>query len=272
MSTYYQGVLILIISSTCVALFVATAIAVVLDVFNLFNLRRDIRKKLHVALVGEVVATSVAVFGALLNVQPIADKVDTAIEHIEARVGDQKVAVRFSGIDTASAPGHSVAAAPYFHKFGISIERIIPSTSEVVLVNNRVLYKGRAVKPTISQNILTQVNPSNGRASFTLRFSEPLASIRFIRPALFPATSSGITHPAWSAHAFDTEGRELSSQSEGLIRSFSDVPARVYTLIAPGLKGISFLRFTSDPRLNEKPFAAFSAVLIEDLTMSRWVQ
>ncbi len=269
MSTYYQGVLILIISFTCVALFVMTGIAVALDLFNLFKLRADIRKKLHVALVIEVVATSVAAFGALLNAQPLADKVETAIAHLEAAVGDQKVAVHFSGIDTASAPKYTVAAAPYLYRFGISVERTSPQGSEVVVVNNRALYQGNAVKPTISQNIMTQANTNNEPSSFTLRFSEPIASVRFVRPALFPATSSGVTHPAWSARAFDADDRELSSQSEGLIRSFSDVPARVYTLIAPSLKGISTVRFESDPRLDGKPFAAFSAVLIEDLTASR---
>ena len=144
-----------------------------------------------------------------------------------------------------------------------------PQASQIVLINNRALYRGQAVIPTTSQNILTQVNTNNGPASFTLTFSQPFASVRFVRPTLYPATKSGITHPAWSAHALDTAGRELSSQSEDLTRSFVVVPARAYTLTAPGFDGISAIRFDSDPRLNGKPFAAFSAVLIERLTMTR---
>ena len=193
---------------------------------------------------------------------------DKTIEAITIRHPDE-VVVDFPSVDTASAPGYTVAAAPYLHGVGISIAEMKPQASQIVLINNRALYQGQAVIPTTSQNILTQVNTNNGPASFTLTFSQPLASVRFVRPTLYPVTKSGITHPAWSAHALDTVGRELSSQSEDLTRSFVVVPARAYTLTAPGFDGISAIRFDSDPRLNGKPFAAFSAVLIERLTMTR---
>lgn len=193
---------------------------------------------------------------------------DKTIEAITIRSPDE-VVVDFPLVDTASAPGYTVAAAPYLHDVGISIAGMKPQASEIVLINNRALYQGQAVIPTTSQNILTQVNTNNGPASFTLTFSKPFASVRFVRPTLYPATKSGITHPAWSAHALDTAGRELSSQSEDLTRSFVVVPARAYTLTAPGLDGISAIRFDSDPRLSGGPFAAFSAVLIERLTMAR---
>jgi len=59
-----------------------------------------------------------------------------------------------------------------------------------------------------------------------------------VRPALYPATESGITHPAWTAYALDESGEVLSSQSEGLTRAFQDVASGVYALRAPGLTGI----------------------------------
>ena len=111
------------------------------------------------------------------------------------------------------------------------------------------------------------MNTGNVPASFTLKFAEPSRSVSFTRPALYPATNSGITHPAWSAHALDADGVELSSQSEGLTRSFSDVPAARYVLRSPGFAPIAALRFDSDPRLNGIPFAGFSAILIERLTL-----
>jgi hypothetical protein len=175
------------------------------------------------------------------------------------------VVVDFPWVDTASAPGYAVAAAPYLHGVEISIAAKMPQTSEVVLINNRALYQGAAVHPTTSQNLLTQITTTNVPASFTLVFSRPLDSLSFIRPALYAATKSGITHPAWSAHAFNVAGHELSSQGEDLIRSFDDVSARRYELRAPGFDGIVAVRFNSDPRLNGKPFAAFSAILIERL-------
>lgn len=282
--------MVLIIAFTCVGLFVATAIASGLDLFNLLKLAPDIRKKLHAVLLVEIVGISVVAFAGFLNPKPIAQKVVSEKLQLEKQITDStqaimragpsgavitrglhanEVVVGFPWVDTASAPGKTVAAAPYLHGVGISIAGRNPPASEVVLLNNRVLYQGQAVKPTTSQNILTQVSTDNGPASFTLTFSEPVATVRFVRPALYPATESGITHPAWSAHALDTTGRELSSQSEDLTRSFSDVPARTYTLTAPGSDGISAIRFESDPRLKGKPFAAFSAVLIEQLTMTR---
>ena len=186
-----------------------------------------------------------------------------------APVAASEVVVEFPEVDTNTAPGHTVSALPYLHRLGISVADIRPDGSEIVLVNNRGLYQGQAVAPTTSQNLLTQINTGNVPASFTMKFAEPARSVSFTRPALYPATNSGITHPAWSVHALDAEGHELSSQSEGLTRSFSDVPAAAYILRSPAFDPIAALRFESDPRLNGKPFAGFSAILIERLTLVR---
>ena len=45
------------------------------------------------------------------------------------------------------------------------------------------------------------------------------------------------------------------------------MPSRTYTLTAPGFEGISAVEFQSDPTLNGKPFAAFSAILIEQIEL-----
>jgi hypothetical protein len=185
-----------------------------------------------------------------------------------------EIVVEFPEVDTSTTPGHTVAALPYLHRLGISVTDLQPATSEIVLINNRGLYQGAAVAPTTSQNLITQVNTGNVPASFTLKFAQSARSASFTRPALYPATESGITHPAWSVHALDSEGRELSSQSEGLTRCWppagcKEVPAVVYVLRAPGFEPIAALRFDSDPRLDGKPFAAFSAIMIERLTLVR---
>src|SRR5262245_23552121 len=160
-----------------------------------------------------------------------------------------------------------VAARPYLHEFGISVEKPIPESSEMVIVNNRGLYEGGGVRPTTSQNFLTQINTGNGVASYLLTFAKPPDVFSFTRPALYAATSSGVTHPGWSAVALDARGGQLSAQSEGLIRSFSTVAAQTYTFRAPGFDRIAAVRFESDPRLNGKPFAAFATLLIERLTL-----
>jgi hypothetical protein len=202
---------------------------------------------------------------------PIASNVSSKPSPPAAAAANE-VVVEFPEVDTNTAPGHTVAALPYLHRLGISVTGMQPATSEIVLINNRGLYQGAAVVPTTSQNLITQVNTGNVPASFTLKFAQPARSVSFTRPALYPATESGVTHPAWSVHALDAEGHELSSQSEGLTRCWppagcKEVPAVVYALRAPAFELIAALRFESDPRLDGKPFAAFSALMIERLTL-----
>lgn len=210
---------------------------------------------------------AVVVFAAKVAYK--ANEVVTSVKASPTPAPSNETVVEFPEVDTNSAPGHTVSAAPYLHKVGISVTDVRPETSEVVLMNNRGLYQGQAILPTTSQNLLTQINTGNDPASFTLKFKAPVDTVSFTRPALYPATNSGVTHPAWSVHALDAEGYELSSQSEALTRSFSDVPARAYALRSPAFNPITAVRFDSDPRLNGKPFAGFSAVLIERLTISQ---
>ena len=179
------------------------------------------------------------------------------------------IIIEFPDVPT-KPPTYQVAASPYLHELGIGIRDLHPADSKIVLVNNLGLYSGQGVHPTTSQNLLTQVETGNVPASFTLQFKEPATSISFVRPRLYPETESGITHPAWSAHALDADGNELSAQSEGLLRCDyqHEVAARTYTLHAPAFAPIAALRFDSDPNLNGRPFAAFSTLLIERITLT----
>ena len=180
-----------------------------------------------------------------------------------------EMVVDFSAGNKAPSPRYLVAAAPYLKDAGISIVALQPPESAVVIVNNLGLYGGGAVRPTTSENFLTQADTGNVPASFTLSFSEPLESMSFTRPKLYADTKSGVTHPAWSAHALDAHGQELSSTSEGLLRSFEAKEPATYTLRAPGFDGIVAVRFDSDPRMDGKPFAGFSTLLVERLTLIR---
>jgi len=179
--------------------------------------------------------------------------------------------VDFSRVNIISA--QPVAARPYLHQFGISVVKLVPDNSEIVLVNNRGLYGGAAVVPTYSENILTQISTGNVPASFTLLLSEPVDSFSFVRPQLYRDTKSGVTHPAWTATALDANGTQLSAQSEGLFRSLDAMPgdtsAHTYTLRTPNFDRIASVRFDSDPRLNGVPFAAFSTLLIERIVLLR---
>jgi hypothetical protein len=178
------------------------------------------------------------------------------------------VVFEFSKIPVDTTP---VAARPYLNRVGISVGKLDPPTSELVFVNNRRMYEGGAIMPTTSQIFLTQINTGNVPALFTLTFQRPVARFSFTRPALYAATDSGVTHPAWKATALGSSGEELASQSETLLRKLrrpndDTVPAQTYTLVSVTFDGIAAVRFESNPRLGGKPFAGFSALLIERLT------
>jgi hypothetical protein len=91
MTDIHKELLTLIIAYTCVGVFVATGLASVLDIFNVLTLAADIRRKLHAALIVEVVVIAVGVFGGLLrlNPQPVASKFagfQAEIRNLEAQV------------------------------------------------------------------------------------------------------------------------------------------------------------------------------------------
>lgn len=185
------------------------------------------------------------------------------------RKPDNQIETDFSVVETAAAPGQVVLASPYLNTLGVHVTDLRPERSEVVIVNNDSLYEGNAIRPTTSSNLLTQLGTNNQSASFVLTFKRPVTSVTFMRPSLYAATSSGITHPAWVATALDDVGRELAVHSEQLTRSFTNVPAQSYTLRAPGIELIKAVRFASDPRLNGAPFAAFGAIVIERVTFTK---
>jgi len=171
--------------------------------------------------------------------------------------------------DTDSAPGHTIAAAPYLHKFGITIAAMDPPTSELVIMNNRVIYNGEAIEPGRTQNILLQQKTNNVLATFVLRFNVPVVALTFTRPRMFSSSPSGITFPSWRAQALDQDGNELSTQAESLSRDFGDIPAQSYTLRAPAFRNIATVVFQSDPRLNGVPFAGFSSLVLERLSFRK---
>ena len=160
--------------------------------------------------------------------------------------------------DAVNASAGPVDASSYLAGSGITLSAVTAGTA-IDVVNNQSVYGGAAASPSSSPNMLMQINV-NAPVSYTLNFATPLTSLGFTRPMLL-AGPSGITHPQWSAHAFDASGQEVASASEGLIASYSNVPASTFTLTGDGITSV---RFDS----NGYNFTAFSAVLIDDLTIT----
>lgn len=172
--------------------------------------------------------------------------------------------------DVSVPPGKEIAADAYLHHNGISVSARSPEYSRLVIVDSLGLYNGRAVNSKSSGNVLTQqVDDETAPISFTLTFEKPVKSVSLRRAALFPATESGVTHPAWNAHAFDDVGKDIAAVHEQLLSEDKkhDMPARAYVLKSTGNNLIRSVRVTSDYRIGGIPFAGFHAVLISEIDL-----
>lgn len=199
-------------------------------------------------------------------------KIEVSVQpQAEAALAPGVLARDFATVPTGTSPDSIVLAAPYLRDGPVlmQLRDVTPPGAEVAFYNNRALYEGKAVAPTISQNLLTMRGTGNIAASFTLTLPQPAAKVSFLIPRLFPETASGVTFPAWRAVALTRSGTELDTRSRALGRRLgSDMEREIVTLRAPAFEGISAVRFESDPRLDGTPFAAFSAILIEGV----WVE
>ena len=170
--------------------------------------------------------------------------------------------------DDVAVPGpdYEIAAGPYLRNFGVSVIAVSPNRCHVVIQNNIGAYSGQAA---VGQHFLTEkADPRAAPMSFSLGFDHAPKSISLVRASLWAATESGVTHPAWTAQAFDATGKEIANVSEDLLRSRTTVPATAFLLQSPNFTPIASLTVTSDFRLNGAPFAGFQAVLIKELQLA----
>ena len=245
---------------------------VTLDYINKSVHGRDAQRLTARVAVGLPAAAAVG-FGLLMAGQQVAAMHRTVVDL-------SRVQVRSSD--------HMVAAAPALQKYGINIIAQSPEAAVPVILNNTGLYGGRAADPAVSENFLTQFDsaPFTAPVSYTMEFYRPVKAVVLVRPALWAASCSGITHPAWTAQAYDRAGVELARADEILTRAipwfdprdasqpcpFAHVfpqgaPAATYRLTARGDRRIARLKITSDYRLDGKPFAGEQAALIEQMQL-----
>lgn len=164
----------------------------------------------------------------------------------------------FDSVATSSAP-YFVTANPYLSNNGISVSSITSGT-HLVIGNDLYYYNDAAVRAPSPPNTLTQVG-SNAPIQFTLTFATPLNGFSFERSALIAATSSGVSHPYWSATAFNSAGVQIgSSVGEDSFGSFSNVPAASFSLTGPDIAAV---RFNSENR-----GTGFNAVVLDDFVLS----
>lgn len=168
-----------------------------------------------------------------------------------------------------TAPGHaraqdatnnhicSSAFTATIGSVGISVSA--PADQPVCQEDQSQLYGGQATSAKIDGLVVVQ--QGGHPCSYQMSFDEPLSSFAFER-AYLKAGPSGITHPIWSATAYDASGRLLGTTGENEIRSFSDVPEQTFTLRGPGITRVVFWG-------DDKGFDGFCNVVIDGLDPER---
>lgn len=144
-----------------------------------------------------------------------------------------------------------------FRQKGITI--FAPADQPVVMMDSRYVYGGQSLAGARGDMVLVQ--QGGHPCHYMMEFDAPIESFEFNRSRLI-AGPNGITHPVWSATAQDDRGATLSVVNEDEIRSYSDVPARRFTLTGPGIKRILFWG-------DDKAFDAFCNVVIDSTTSYR---
>ena len=168
------------------------------------------------------------------------------------------VLIDFDALDTSAGAVGGVLLTDYLSGYGVSLEDVTDG-SALEAVNTNSLTGSIGVEAPSSPNFFTQAGLDQP-VSFTLRFASNLQSFGFTRAGLI-APSGVVSHPQWTATAFDGNGMELGSVSEGLIVSAPPVGERQFVL--PG-NGIASVRFDSDSQQT----ADFSGVLLDNLVLS----
>lgn len=170
-------------------------------------------------------------------------------------------------------PDYSVAAAPYLQRYGIYIEAQTPPEAHLLIKSNSGLYQGRAASPYSGQHFLTQqVFPGTAPMAYTLRFADPPRAVYLMRAGLWAESNNGVSHPAWSATAFDETDAVLARASEATSAVYNQgdrIPPQIFAL-EPEQGRITRLLVEADYRDESgRPYAAFQSVLIKEIVLGR---
>jgi len=114
-------------------------------------------------------------------------------------------------------PDYVVAAEAYLKRLGISVPARVPETARIIITSSLGLYQGRAAEAGKTEHFLTlTAEGESAPVSFTMAFDKPPRRVGLVRARLWGATSSGVTHPRWSAEALDSSGNVIDKIEERL--------------------------------------------------------
>ena len=178
--------------------------------------------------------------------------------------------IRFDAI-AVPPPDYLIAAAPYLRRFGVSLLSSFPATARLVIISNTGLYGGQAVESDESQHFLTIMSdPPAAPIGYTLGFDHPVSAVKLLRPVLWAATASGVSHPAWTAYALDKSDAVIAQTHEGISARYhlhEKVPASWHVLQPTQGKLIAGLRIIADDRKDGVFYAGTQSALFEEIQL-----
>jgi hypothetical protein len=171
-------------------------------------------------------------------------------------------------------PDYSVAAAPYLQRYGIYIEAQTPPEAHLLIKSNSGLYQGRAASPYGGEHFLAQeVHPGTAPIAYILRFADRPRAIHLTRAGLWAESNNGVSHPAWTATAFDEDNSAVARVSEATQAVFNrgeEIPPKTLVLDSEQGRRIARLQVQSDYRnARGEPYAAFQSVLFKEIVLAR---
>lgn len=148
------------------------------------------------------------------------------------------VLIAVGAASAQSLPATGVRGADLYNLFrtkGVTLSA--PPDQPVVMFDQNDVYDGQAIG--MARGGVVFIQQGGHPCQYSLEWDQPIDSVSFNRSYL-KAGPSGVTHPVWTATAFDAYGRSLGSVGEAEIRSYVDVPAHRFTLNGPGIKRVVF--------------------------------
>jgi uncharacterized repeat protein (TIGR03803 family) len=152
--------------------------------------------------------------------------------------GGNSLVVNFDALDATGGPVTDLSG--YLEGYGMSVTGLSAGT-ELAVENQGLIAGGNAVAASSPPNVVTQIG-SSGPVSYIVDFTPWLTNFGFTRPELL--ANPFVSHPAWTATAYDAAGVVLGQVGEGQIGSYTNVAARVFPLPGGGA-GIASVQFAS---------------------------
>jgi hypothetical protein len=167
------------------------------------------------------------------------------------------VLVNFDSLNAATASVTGATLASYLSAAGMEVTNISAGT-KLAVENQALINGGGFVIASSPSNILTQIG-SNKTVNFTLSFSPLLTQFAFTRPEL--EANPFVSEPAWEGRAYDPLGVLVAQTSEGLVSSYSNVPAQPFALRGASIATVEFISHGSG-------LTTFDSLVMDDFILT----